>query len=284
MKKFTYFLILLIFSSCEKDNDDGIPTYLKINNIELSGGFTSNITDAWVYINGQLQGVYELPAKFPVLEKGNTNIKVYAGIKNNGIASQRVIYPFYSSDTINKVLTVNSTTVIDPIVNIKENIGDGVYVDFESTHSFNFDAGFQKVISDEEGNYGSLSLSDSDSMLITEINYEDFPLNFDNVPQQGSPTYMELDYRSNTAFLIGVYINYPNLPTVEMGLIWVNTKEDWNKIYIDLTQTLSEAINSESFSVFIRMQRDSLDENRLDFDNLRVIHYEKQNIKLNVDL
>lgn len=284
MKKITYFLILLIFSSCEKDVEDGIPSYIKINNIELEGGFTSNITDAWVYINGQFQGVYELPAKFPVLEKGNTNIKVYAGIKNNGIASNRVKYPFYTSDTINKILYINSTTVIEPTVKIKDNIGDGEFDDFETNYSFNYDAGFQEVNSVEEGNYGSLSLSDSDSILITEINYKDFPLDFDDVPQQGSPTYMELDYKSNTTFLIGVYINYPNLPTVEMGLIWVNSRDDWNKIYIDLTQTLSEAIGAESFSVFIRMQKNSLDENRLDFDNLRIIHYEKQNIKLNVNL
>ena len=112
--------------------------------------------------------------------------------------------------------------------------------------------------------------------MITEINYQDFPLSFDNVPQQGSPTYMELDYKNNTSFLVGMYINFPNSPTLEKGLLWINPKEDWNKIYIDLTQTVSEAIGAETFSIFIKMQRDSnLDENKLDFDNIRIIHYEK---------
>jgi hypothetical protein len=276
MKKITYLLIVLVLASCQKEDTDGIPTYIKIKSIELEGNITPSITDAWVYINGQFQGVYELPAKFPVLEQGNTNIKVYAGIKSNGIASDRAIYPFYSADTINELLTINSTTEIYPTVNIKENIGDGQFDDFESNYSFNYDAGFKGVIFEDGNNYGSLSLSDSDSILITEINYKDFPLSFDNVPQQGSPTYMELDYKNNTSFLVGMYINFPNSPTLEKGLLWINPKEDWNKIYIDLTQTVSEAIGAETFSVFIKMQRDSnLDENKLDFDNIRIIHYEK---------
>ena len=38
------------------------------------------------YIENQLQGVYELPAKFPVLET-ESRIRIKAGIKNNGISS-----------------------------------------------------------------------------------------------------------------------------------------------------------------------------------------------------
>ena len=276
MKEITYLLILFGLFSCQKEDTVNIPTYLKINNIALDeGNTTSNITDAWVYINGQLQGVYELPAKFPVLEQGNTDIKVYAGIKNNGIATERVVYPFYNPYTLNTKLSINSTIVINPEISIKENIS-GQFDDFDPSYSFNADTCFQVLSEGAYGKFGSLSLSDSDSILITEINYQDFPLSFDNVPQQGSPTYMELDYKNNTSFLVGMYINFPNSPTLEKGLLWINPKEDWNKIYIDLTQTVSEAIGAETFSIFIKMQRDSnLDENKLDFDNIRIIHYEK---------
>jgi len=277
MNKITYLLIVLILSSCQKEDAGGIPAYIKINSIELEDNITSNITDAWVYINGQLRGVYELPAKFPVLEEGTSDIKIYAGINNNGIGSDRVIYPFYSADTLNKMLTINSITEIEPTVNIKGNI-DGIFDDFDNGYSFNSDSHFQKLTNGPYGEYGSLSLnslSDSDSIFITEINYKDFPLSFENVPQQGLPTYMELDYKSNTSFLVGMYVNSPNSPTLVRELLWINPKEDWNKIYIDLTQTVSEAIGAENFSVFIKMQRDSnFDENKLDFDNIRIIHYE----------
>ena len=276
MKKITYLLLVLVLTSCLKEELDRIPIYLKIDSIALNEeNTTSNISDAWVYINGQLQGVYELPSRFPVLEQGNTKIKVYAGIKNNGIASDRVKYPFYYSDTINEVFSINSTIKINPEVAIKENI-DGQFDDLENGYSFNFDTCFQLQYDGPYGKYGSLSLSDSDSILITEINYKEFPLNFNNVPQQGSPTYMELDYRSNTSFLAGMYINFPNSTTVEKELLWINSKEDWNKIYIDLTDAVSEAVGAESFSIFIKMMRDNnFEENKLDFDNIRIIHYKK---------
>ena len=58
------FIFLFIFISCEKD--DKIPSYLKVNNVNLNynqnfGSITENITDVWVYIEDNLQGVYEIP-------------------------------------------------------------------------------------------------------------------------------------------------------------------------------------------------------------------------------
>ena len=67
MKKITFLIMAIIISSCQKEDVGGVPAYIKINSIELENNTTSYITDAWVYINGQLQGVYELPSKFPVL-------------------------------------------------------------------------------------------------------------------------------------------------------------------------------------------------------------------------
>ena len=65
MKKITHFLIVLILASCQKEDKVDIPTYLKIDNIALDeGNTTSNITDAWVYVNDQLQGVYNCQLNF----------------------------------------------------------------------------------------------------------------------------------------------------------------------------------------------------------------------------
>ena len=96
--KIKYILCLLILlSSCKKEPVNKIPGFIKIDDIILNNNTTDNITDAWVYINDQLQGVYELPAHFPVLEIGKNKLRIRAGIKNNGIASSRAAYPFYSS-------------------------------------------------------------------------------------------------------------------------------------------------------------------------------------------
>ena len=276
MKKILYFLIAISLFSCDKDDTttNGVPSYIQIDEITLDEDYTTNITDAWVYIDGVNKGVYELPAHFPVLKYGAVEVRIYAGIKDNGIASQRVTYPFYHSYTSTVKLTIDSTTIISPIVALKENIE--VMIDnFEgSSINFNYDTCFQNIPGGPYGDYGSLSLLDS--IFVTEINYKNYPISFDNVPQQGSPTYFELDYKSDSEFLVGMYINFPNTPTLQKNLLWINPKDDWNKIYVNLTQTVSEAIGAESFSVFIRMQRDNFSEVKtLDFDNVRVVHYTK---------
>jgi hypothetical protein len=98
MNKFIIiFFIFLI--SCSK-NDVEIPTLITVNEFELSstsisGSNSQNISDVWFYVNDSLQGVYELPASFPVLKTGINNVRLKAGIKVNGISSTRVTYPFF---------------------------------------------------------------------------------------------------------------------------------------------------------------------------------------------
>ena len=276
MKKTLYFLIAISLFSCDKDDTttNGVPSYIQIDEITLDENYTTNITDAWVYIDGVNKGVYELPAHFPVLNDGAVEVRIYAGIKDNGIASQRVTYPFYHSYTSTVKLTIDSSTIISPTVVLKENI-EGIIDNFDQSYNFNHDTCFS--VPETEGPYGNYgSLSFLDSIFVTEINYKDHPLSFDNVPQQGSATYLELDYKSDSEFLVGMYINFPNTPTLQKDLLWINPKDDWNKIYVNLTQTVSEAIGAESFSVFIRMQRDNFSEVKtLDFDNIRIVHYKK---------
>jgi len=92
------------------------------------------------------------------------------------------------------------------------------------------------------------------------------------LPQQGAPVYLEIDYKCSTEFLIGVYVNYSqNVEKKE--LIWVTSKEDWNKIYINLTQTISESIGAESFKVFLNMRRmGSSFSEEISFDNVKILY------------
>ena len=91
-------------------------------------------------------------------------------------------------------------------------------------------------------------------------------------PQQGAPVYLEIDYKSSTEFLVGMYINYSQ-DVVRRDLLWVTPKQEWNKIYINLTQTVSESIGAESFKVFLNMRRNepSLSE-EINFDNLKILY------------
>ena len=103
--------------------------------------------------------------------------------------------------------------------------------------------------------------------IIFEVATQDLDL-----PQQGAPVYLELDYKSTTEFLVGMYINYPQ-SVLKSDLVWVTAKENWNKIYINLTQTVSENIGAESFKVFINMRRnDPNSSEEISFDNIKILH------------
>jgi hypothetical protein len=270
MKKITYIVILLIISSCQKEEINAIPGYIRIDTINLDEtNITSNITDAWVYVNDQLQGVYELPAEFPVLENEVQTLRIKAGIKSNGIASSRIAYPFYSSYFEEVMFNPDSTIIINPIINYLDSIDFPVLEDFEGSgleidiDSLSFTINNANGI---QGNYGKITLQDS--MYISEIT----TFELENLPQVGAPVFLELDYKCNTQFLVGVYVNYPQ-SVIQKDLLWINPKEDWNKIYVNLTSTISEGINASSFKVFIGMTRDfELEKNELYFDNLKVVY------------
>jgi len=270
MKKITYLLIIVVISSCQKEDAIGIPTYIKIDDIVLIEDDTnSNITDAWVYVNDQLQGVYELPATFPVLAEGIQKLRVKAGIKVNGIASSRLAYPFYNSYYEDITFSQNETKTIAPVVSYLDSInffledfeGSGVNIEISAISDT-----ILLTSSDGDNNFGIGVLSDS--LFTFEIATDELI----DLPQSGAPVFLELDYKSNTQFLVGVYVNYPQ-SVIQKDLLWINPKQDWNKIYINLTSTISEGINASSFKVFIGMKRDFLlEKNELYFDNIKVVY------------
>jgi hypothetical protein len=69
-----------------------------------------------------------------------------------------------------------------------------------------------------------------------------------------------------------MYINYTQ-NVEKRELVWVTSKADWNKIYINLTSTVSESIGAVSFKVFINMRRNdpSISE-EISFDNVKILY------------
>lgn len=272
MNKTITLLLFICIISCKKEDTNSIPSYITIENITLDDNSNHNITDAWVYIDDNPAGVYELPANFPLLVDGTHKLRIKAGIKDNGIAGTRVPYPFYASFIIEEqVFNETETILINPIVsyidsavlndNSEDFDGNGLNLESDST---TFSIGSTNPL---DGNYGILTLKDS--IFLSEVTTKEFT----NLPQEQAPVYLEIDYKCNTQFLVGVYVNFPQSSILQKDLIWINPKDNWNKIYINLTSTITEAVGADSFKIFIKLQRDfNLEMNTICFDNLRVVY------------
>ena len=68
------FLLPIALTACSKG--EKVPAYLEVASVTLTttpeqGASTSKITDAWISVDGTLIGVWELPARLPVLAEGD---------------------------------------------------------------------------------------------------------------------------------------------------------------------------------------------------------------------
>ena len=278
IKFFFYTVVIscLLLVSCDKnENIQEIPAYINISEVELTttnnqGVNTHNITDVWVYVNDQFRGTYELPATVPILEKDSTNIKVFAGIKDNGISSTRVRYHFYKSYEEDVFLIEDSTLNILPSFRYTESSTiesenfEGVGTNIDTTLKSEIDF----IVKTENGNKFAYAIL-SDSFLTFEAATDIF----EGLPQVGSPVYLEMDYQSNHTALVGAYVNY-DFTVVNKELLWVSPKEEqWNKIYINMTKTVSEAIDNNSIKFYVNVFRtDTTKDAWIKFDNLKIIY------------
>ena len=118
------FILICTHLSCNKSLLSEIPAYLEINEFHYDNtnekyNQSTKITDAWVTMDGQFLGAFELPCKIPILcdnnESETHSFDIYPGIKINGIAATRDKYPFYEKFQIDVSIERNNIMQISPV-------------------------------------------------------------------------------------------------------------------------------------------------------------------------
>lgn len=274
-------LVGISFSSCSKDELEAqIPAYIAIDGFSLTtnyaneGSNSQKITDAWVYVNDDLIGVYTLPANFPVLAEGSRNLKIYAGIKENGIGSTRVRYLMYTPYDEQVVFEAGKTLTIHPAITYQSSVQFAWLEDFENASlPFTYHASSDTVINKStldifEGNFsGRVSLTSSMDF------FEMYSLSFTSLPTNGNPVALEFDYKTNETVLVGIYAD-----TEQLGLVFINETDDWNKIYINLTTIIGTRPNASSYKVYFGIKDATslpflTSAPELYFDNMKIVHF-----------
>ena len=277
VKLYSLVLILgIIFNSCSKESyESQVPAYISIDQITLTtnlvaeGSASSNITDAWVYINDDLVGVYELPATFPVIKEGLVNLKVYAGIKDNGIAASRARYLLYApySEQIN--LVKGETVKIIPQVSYDVGAKFTWLEDFENASLSFLYSTINKTTTDvKEGIYSGRVY-----LTTTMDFFEATSVGFTNLPNSGTPIYLELDFKTNEPLLIGVYLD-----TDQYSMMTLNVTSTWKKIYINLTDIINSKPNAAEVKVFFGVKETTTSpfvstNPEILLDNIKLVHY-----------
>jgi len=237
--------ILLIVAigmvGCNKE--EPIPSYIYIPSYTVNaqpefGTSSSKITEAWVYANNDLLGVFPIPATVPILAEGETDLRILPGIHQAGILARPAIYPFYEPTRLNRTLTPGK---IDTLPIVTQYLSpDKIQLELNIT----FDAGniltddldedsttFVQIVPEgAEGAGGLLFVTDTSSNLSVGNN------TLFSLPANGSEVYIEMEYHNDTNFSVWMRGHKLNGQGDIRPISVINVKEDWNKIYIPLRE------------------------------------------------
>jgi len=278
-------------ASCEIINpEEDIPSYIQIDQFQVvsnsleEGSLSNNITDAWVYIDDELIGTFELPALVPILAEGDRNLMVSAGIKRNGIGATRVEYPFYQSfkNDTNFVLYRDSVLVVKPVIRYfpSTEIQFASLEDFEDPVSLNIDSLVNSTARIRATSINDLVFEGNSSGLIELHDTNSFFHGATNrsyvLPRGGANVYLEMDYNTTVNLEIGSLVNTFDRGVVERPIITLTPTGDlttnvWNKVYIDLTSTISSETAATDHKIYWKASSNGGD-GRVLLDNLKLVY------------
>ncbi len=246
IKKVNWLLIigywLLIISSCDLVNPaEQLPAYIQINNFELTttaaqGENSEQITDAWVFVNDLSLGVYELPATVPTLDLGTQDITIFPVIRENGLRSAPIIYPFYNRYETTAELAAEQTVTIRPTTTYASNAVFELVEDFNTTgHRLKGD------------NPTALQTNDGIGEVVfgnnAEITFTSSSTFVDLPTSGGKAVFLEFDYQTNVEFevgLVGLDINGGNINATNYKIILCPINR-WNKLYVNFQEDLEQS-------------------------------------------
>ena len=265
----------MAFSSCRKfKGSQTVPAYIHIDTISVScdyfvyGANSSKVTDAWVYVDDDAVGCFELPATFPILKHGPHKVSIYGGIKSNGIAAIRAPYPFYKPLVFENLNLVEDSIInLNPVLNyypIGEGVEKGWMEDFETSNTL-------LPISDDSSAISIVRINGSeawhtpnsfysgkivlppdslDFAVATPVDGFDFHKNYLNYCM------LEMDYKCSDPFYVGV-MYYENYYLQRHPLVRIQPTDTvnavpqrWNKIYVNIGPFMNEHVHASYFRIY----------------------------------
>lgn len=233
--------VLSIFSCDIINPTEQLPAYLQIDNFELTttpaqGENSEQITDVWVFVNDFSLGIYELPATVPVLDLGTQNITIFPVIRENGLRSTPVIYPFYNRFETTQELMAEQTVNIEPTTTYIANSIFELVEDFDNS-SHQLRGGNSNAVQIKDG-VGQVLLGNNEEVEFTSSStFVDLPTS------SGQAVFLEFDYRTNVEFevgLVGLDINGGTINATNYKIILCPINR-WNKIYVNFQEDLEQS-------------------------------------------
>jgi hypothetical protein len=289
MKVLIYLLLIFTLSCQLIDQPEKAPSFIKVNPFDFNitnssqGSSSEKISDVWVYVDNNLEGVYELPSTLPLHYEGEHQIGLFPGIKRNGISADRKKYPFYTTFVSTSTLIPDSIIEISPTTQYEDDLFIWIE-DFEDPlHKFtSFNSSVDLEIIEQpleetfEGGSGAINMSSNNyqcELRTNELDFNSFPKNLT------IPAYIELNYANNHPFEIGILHKDASLPTYQkQALITlvptfsISEEIKWNKTYLYISDATNFFTSATEFDLYINvLNPNGLNNIKIRMDNFKVI-------------
>lgn len=277
---FIILIILIGFCACDREHE-AAPSYIYIDKFSFQvkqgqGSAHQNITDGWLYVNGNYYGAYELPAWIPVLEEGSSEVILFPGYRQNGSITNSFRYALLNSYTAMIDLVSRETDTIRPVTSYQDGLKFLILESFDGNHLLAGDRDQDpdtKILLSasaeafEGTNSGLIELTSAHPYLFAEY------INPVNITPSGDPIILELSYLSDIPFSIG--FTGRNVLGEEIDLVdgVVFPKKTWTKIYFDFRDNINKS-GSVSFKLAVTAayRSDSIPAiQRIFLDNIKLI-------------
>jgi hypothetical protein len=287
MKRRGYVWVLLGFLfGCSPDSVlEPVPAYLYIPSFSLrttpaQGTASSLVTDIWLTVGGEFLGAYELPALIPVLQTGAVDIRLDAGIRDNGIHATPEIYPFYNPVQLQVSLEPGEVDTLQPITSYITDTRFALMEPFEQPDHLMRDlrVGGQEALRWNEHapfeGRGSLEIQLSADQPVVELASL---TRFRELGKKSPFVYLELNYKSEVPVVFGL-VGYARI-TDTQGSVLLNPGfypvDDWQKIYFNLS-SLVQASGLDAYQVVLRAvlaDPSGKPQARVLLDNLKLVYF-----------
>jgi hypothetical protein len=198
------------------------------------------------------------------------------------VASTRIPYPFFNQITINGNLTKEQITALGDLkTTYNSNTVFSWVEDFENS-SFSLDSTSRSNVKPvrtndeskvfkypgETSHYSALVEFTGDSTVFECVSHSSYEL-----PQDGTEVFLELNYKTNTPLTIGVF-GRTSTQTIQEPIFVLNANTAWNKIYINLTPTVTNLSSSYDFRIYFSAVKTSdIDKAEILLDNIKLLHF-----------
>lgn len=261
-------LVTLFSAACDVPSQKTASfSYMQIDEMKL-GGTAGNFTDAWIFLDGQANGVYELPSRIPFVSDETVEVSIQAGIRENGIKSSPRVYPFVENFEISLDLEDGEEVLLTPVFNYLENVKIRLDSDFQDLDDFGFDEdGIDSIkIQVTEDGEGLIRLKGGQVLEeATLLVYNEFPKN-------GSPIYLEIDYRGNLDLDVGL-IGISGGDLFKDYFVSLRSDFEWKKAFINFTD-LVIASNFNGYQILLGADNsENTQEALIYIDNIKLLHF-----------